>query len=120
AQMGGSRMPPPGYRAGNAQSFMRLRLRELMMAEEQAYQELNTYTSDQTKLMLARRTGDVVVLRIIFAGPAGWSAEATHPAMPGKSCVVYVGAVSTLPRMPETLLDHSQPLGERDVVCDKL
>ena len=29
-----------------------------------------------------RRTGDVVVMRVTFAGPAGWSAEATHPAMP--------------------------------------
>ena len=114
------RMPPPNYRAGNAQNFMRMRLRELMVAEEQAYQENNTYTTDLSKLMLARRTGDVVALRIISAGMAGWSAEATHPAMPGKSCVIYAGPTSSLPGIPQTLTDHTQPLGERDLVCDKL
>jgi hypothetical protein len=119
AQVGAMRMPPPGYRAGNAQNFMKMRLRELMMAEEQAYQELNTYTADMSKLMLAKRTGDVVVLRVISAGPAGFSAEATHPAMPGKSCVIYAGPVSSLPGTPQTLTDHTQPLGERDLVCDK-
>jgi hypothetical protein len=119
SQVGGMRMPPPGYHQQNAQNFMRMRLRELMMAEEQAYQETNSYTTDLSKLMLAKRTGDVVILRVTFAGPAGWSAEATHPAMPGKSCVVYAGPVSSLPRTPETLVDHIQPLGERDLVCDK-
>jgi hypothetical protein len=118
-QMAGMRMPPPGYRQDNARNFMRMRLRELMMAEEQFYQESNAYTTDQSKLMLARRTGDVVVLKISFAGPAGWSAEATHPALPGKSCVTYAGPVTSLPRAPETFADHTQPLGERDMVCDK-
>ena len=53
------------------------------------------------------------------AGPAGWSAEATHPTMPGKSCVVYAGPLSQLPTPPATMSDHTQPLGERDLVCDK-
>jgi hypothetical protein len=110
---------PTGYRTTNARDFMRMRLRELTVAEENYDQESNTYTTELSKLMLARRTGVVVVLRVTFAGPAGWSTEATHPAMPGKSCVTYAGPVTLLPRTPETALDHTQPLGERDLVCDK-
>lgn len=110
---------PASYRATNARNFARMRLRELMMAEEWYYNETNSYTTDLPKLQLPRRTGDVVVLRITFAGPAGWSAEATHPTLPGKSCVTYAGPPNLLPHIPETLVDHTQPLGERDLVCDK-
>ena len=46
------------------------------------------------------------------------SGEATHPAMAGKSCVTSAGPPNLLPRIPETLADHTQPLGERDLVCD--
>lgn len=110
---------PPGYRATNARNFIRMRLRELTMAEENYYQESNSYTTDLSKLMLPRRTGDVVVLRVTFAGPAGWSAEGTHPALPGKNCVTYAGPLNLLPIPPATTADHVQPLGERDMVCDK-
>lgn len=110
---------PPGYRSTSARNFMRMRLRELTMAEENNYNETNTYTTDMSKLQLMRRTGDVVVLRVTFAGPAGWSAEATHPGLPGKSCVTYAGPANLLPKVPETMTDHTQPLGERDLVCDK-
>jgi hypothetical protein len=37
-------------------------------------------------------------LRILSATDAGWSAEATHPAFPGKSCVKYSGRVDEMPR----------------------
>ena len=111
---------PPGYRSINARNYMIMRLRELAMAEEQAYNETTSYQSDISKLMLARRTGDVVVLRVTFAGPAGWSAEATHPSLPGKSCVTYAGPANLLPSVPETMSDHTRPLGERDMVCDKV
>jgi hypothetical protein len=110
---------PPGYRSSNARNFMRMRLRELTAAEENFYNEAQVYTTDQSKLMLMRRTGDVTVVRVTFAGPAGWSAEATHPAMPGKSCVTYAGPPNLLPKVPETLTDRTPPLGERDLVCDK-
>jgi hypothetical protein len=116
---GGGPGLPPGYRGTNARNFMRMRLRELTVAEEQKYNETNTYTTDLSTLMLQKRTGDVVVLRVTFAGPAGWSAEATHPTLPGKSCVVYAGPANLLPKVPETMADHTQPLGERDLVCDK-
>jgi hypothetical protein len=67
----------------------------------------------------APRTGDVVVLRVLAASAAGWSGEATHLALPGKSCVTYAGVASTLPSVPQTAVDHVQPLGDRDLVCDK-
>jgi hypothetical protein len=110
---------PPGYRITNAQNFMRMRLRELGMAEEQYYNQSNAYTTDLSKLMLRQRTGDVVVLKVTFAGPTGWSAEATHPALPGKNCVTYAGAATTFPQPSQTMADHTRPLGERDLVCDK-
>jgi hypothetical protein len=110
---------PPGYRSTSARNYMRMRLHELTVAEEWQYNETNTYTADLSKLQLQRRTGDVVVLRVTYAGPAGWSAEATNPALPGKSCVTYAGPTNLLPKVPETMTDHTQPLGERDLVCDK-
>lgn len=108
-----------GDRGTSTRNFTRMRLRELTMAEEQYYNETNAYTTDQSKLQLARRTGDVVVMRVTFAGPAGWSAEATHPAMPSKSCVTYAGPGNLLPQVPATMSDHTQPLGERDLECDR-
>jgi hypothetical protein len=39
--------------------------------------------------------------------------------LPGKSCVTYVGQATALPKVPETMTDHAQPLGDRDMVCDK-
>ena len=116
---GGGPGVPPGYRSTSARNFMRMRLRELTAAEEWKYNETNTYTTDLSTLQLQKRTGDVVVLRVTFAGPAGWSAEATNPALPGKSCVTYAGPPNLLPKVPETMADHTQPLGERDLVCDK-
>lgn len=111
---------PAGYRNSNARNFMRMRLRELTVAEEQYYQEKNTYTADLALLStyLLKRTGDVVVVRVLSAGVAGWSAEATTPALPGKSCVVYAGPLSVQPKEPATMADHIKPLGERDMVCD--
>ena len=40
-------------------------------------------------------------LRILSASDSGWTAEATHDAFPGKSCVTYGGRVSDLPRTAE-------------------
>jgi hypothetical protein len=71
--------PPPGYRNTSAKNFARMRLRELAMAEEQYYNESNKYTADLSQLMLARRTGDVVVLRILSAGHSG-DHDRSHPA----------------------------------------
>jgi hypothetical protein len=110
---------PPGYRSTNARNYMRMRLRELGVAEENYYNERNSYTTDISQLMLARRTGDVVVLKVTFAGPTGWSAEATHPSLPGMSCVTYAGLATAIPGgIPSTMAQHTQPLGERDLVCD--
>ena len=110
---------PSGYGAQAARNTMRMKLRELMMAEEIFYQDSNHYTTDLSKLMVARITGDVIVLRITSANNVGWSAETTHPAMPGKSCVLFSGPVAALPSAPQTLAEHITPLGERDLVCDK-
>jgi hypothetical protein len=40
-------------------------------------------------------------LRILSATDAGWSAEATLPSFPGKSCVKYNGQVAEMPRTTE-------------------
>ena len=110
---------PAGYRETQARNWMRMRLRELMVAEENHYQESNAYTTDQSKLSILRKTGDVAVVTVTFAGPVGWSAVATHPSLPGKSCVLYAGPVTSLPTAPVTMADHTAPLNERDLVCDK-
>lgn len=57
-----------------------------------------------------------VTITLDFADSSGWVAIATHAALPGKSCVLWAGAVPA-PRRPETSHDGNRG-GEGEVVCD--
>lgn len=57
-----------------------------------------------------------VTITLGFADSGGWSAVATHAALPGKSCTLWAGAVSP-PRRPATGHDGNRG-GEGEVVCD--
>jgi hypothetical protein len=46
---------------------MRGQLRELSTAEDYYNNEMQTYTSDLSKLQLQKRTGDLVVRRVVAA-----------------------------------------------------
>lgn len=87
-------------------------LRRLVVAEETYYAENGVYTEDLARIGF-RPEGDTQ-LRFLWLSRTGWAASGTHPGMPGRDCVVYVGR------------EHGAPTTLRDVrsgregvpVCD--
>ena len=65
------------------------------------------------------RASNGVVITIVQAVPGGWSAIATHGSLVTKNCVIYVGEVANLPRLPLTLHDKTRPEQTGVPVCDK-
>jgi hypothetical protein len=102
-------------------SEMRERLRRLVVAQESHYRTHGTYTTDLAALEMlptreTRRSGAVVT--VVFAGGRGWTAEATDRALPGKSCVMFVGGEADVPRLPRTRADGRIPAEEGSPLCD--
>jgi len=94
-------------------------LRRLVIVEEGYWAAHGTYTTDVAALGMMRRSRDSVLVVVRFAGGGGWSARATHPAVKGKSCVVYVGDPADLPALPTTAADATRPAQEGEPVCDE-
>ena len=106
---------------------MTAKLRNVLAAQEAVYAEHGTYTTSMTTLakhdpsLSIRATAgrrDSVSVQIIFAGGRGWTGMASHWALRGKSCVVYVGMADELPKLPATRADRRTPTEEGVPVCD--
>jgi hypothetical protein len=63
--------------------------------------------------------GADVKIQILGAGPAGWRAKATHRTRPGRSCVVFVGALNGA-ELPRTDGDGEMAGEERVPLCDRM
>ena len=63
--------------------------------------------------------GSDVKIQILGAGPAGWRAKATHRTRPGRSCVVFVGALNGA-ELPKTDGDGEMAGEERVPLCDRM
>ena len=63
--------------------------------------------------------GADVKIQILGAGPAGWRAKATHRTRPGRSCVVFVGALNGAD-LPKTDGDGEMAGEERVPLCDRM
>lgn len=74
---------------------MRDNLRTLVTNQEAHFSDHTTYTLDLGRARYRSTNGVAVVM--LKATGTGWSARATHPRLPGKSCVIWVGSVSPLP-----------------------
>jgi hypothetical protein len=101
---------------------MKARLQDLVAAQEGYWLVHGSFTTDVAALGmhvtgLARR--DSAAVSVIFAGGAGWSAVATHGSLVTKNCVIYVGEVLNVPRLPITLHDKARPEQTGVPVCDK-
>lgn len=101
---------------------MKARLHDLVAAQEGYWLSHGSFTSDVAALGMhvtgvARR--DSAAVSVIFSGGAGWSAVATHGSLVKKNCVIYVGEVENLPRLPLTLHDKIRPEQTGVPVCDK-
>jgi hypothetical protein len=87
-------------------------LRRLVVAEETYYAENGVYTDDVTRIGYSPEAGTDV--RFLWLTRAGWAASGSHPDVPGRDCVIYVGRA------------HGRPTTMRDVrqgregtpVCD--
>ena len=100
---------------------MKTRLRDLVVQQESWYAAHNAYGRN-VALVAAVAPGDSsardVQIQILFANSRGWSAIASHPNAPGRSCVAYVGLPEALPIIPRTRLEANEALLEGIPACD--
>jgi hypothetical protein len=92
---------------------MRRELGGLVTAEQSYYSETGKYSGDAT--LVGYHPSSPVQVTLVDASDHGVAARATIPALPGKSCVVYVGRPK---KQPKTSADHARPDAEREVACD--
>jgi hypothetical protein len=100
--------------AADAQRLDQLRrgLRRLVVAEETYYAENGVYTEDLGRIGFKPEAETQV--QLLWVARAGWAASGTHPEMPGRSCVIYVGRSRAAP----TTLRNGRSGREGVPVCD--
>jgi hypothetical protein len=97
---------------GGAFDQIRRSLRVLVAAEQGFYAENGTYSGDLDRLAF-RASGESQV-KFLWVTRQGWAASGTHPAVPGRDCVVFVGVANAAP----TTLRFTRSGREGVVVCD--
>jgi hypothetical protein len=80
-------------------------LRRLVVAEEGFFAENGAYTEDFARLGF--KPEGQTEIRFLWLSRAGWAASGTHPGMPGRDCVIFVGR------------SHGPPTTLRDVRSGK-
>ncbi len=98
--------------AASAFDQIRKSLRVLVAAEQGFYAENGTYSGDLDRLAF-RPSGESQV-KFLWVTRKGWAASGTHPALPGRDCVVFVGEANAAP----TTLRFTRSGREGVVVCD--
>jgi hypothetical protein len=107
-----ARKEATGAEADAAFNQIRRSLRTLVAAEQGFYAENGTYSEDLARLGY-RPTGESRI-RFLWLTRKGWAASGTHPALPGRDCVTFVGAADA----PPTTLKLVRSGREGVVVCD--
>lgn len=107
-----ARREATGAEAAAAFDQIRRSLRSLVAAEQGFYAENGTYTEDLGRMRF-RPSGESQV-RFLWVSRRGWAASGTHPALPGRDCVTYVGTADAAP----TTLKYVRSGREGVVVCD--
>ena len=87
-------------------------LRRLVVAEETYYAENGVYTEDLARIGFTPEKDTEV--RFLWLARTGWAASGTHPGMPGRDCVIYVGRAHG----PPTTLRDVRSGREGVPVCD--
>jgi len=88
-------------------------LRRLVVAEETYYAENGVYTEDLPRL--AFKPDRDTQIRFLWSSRLGWAASGTHPGIPGRDCVIYVGRGHGAP----TTLKNLRTAPEGVPVCDE-
>lgn len=100
---------------------MKTRLRDLVVQQETYYSENGRYGRNVTKVAALARgdsTAKDVQIEILFANSKGWSAIASHPGAPGRSCVAFVGNPESVAIVPRTRMDANVATAEGVPACD--
>jgi hypothetical protein len=97
-----------------AAESMRVELKTLMTSERTYFAANNRYAGDLTAVNY--QPHPAVAMKLLDASDETWAARATAAALPGKSCVAYLGHPHKEPR---TAADRAHPTAEGDIVCDK-
>jgi len=87
-------------------------LRRLVVAEETYYAENGVYTDDVTRIGYSPEPG--TDLRFLWLTRAGWAASGSHPELPGRDCVIFVGRAHG----PPTTMHDVRQGREGTPVCD--
>lgn len=101
-----------GPEAATAFDHIRRSLRLLVAAEQGFYAENGAYTADLGRLGF-RPSGESQV-KFLWLTRQGWAASGTHPALPGRDCVTFVGPANG----PPTTLRFVRSGREGVLVCD--
>jgi hypothetical protein len=101
--------------AVNPSVQMRVDLRKMVQAQTAYFGTQNTYSRRVETLPLQFGWQRGVSVQLIHADQRGWSARATHQALPDKSCVVWFGKPL---RRPMTAEQQRVPPQSGVPVCD--
>ena len=100
--------------AGRSFDAVRRGLRRLVVAQETYYAENGVYTEDLARVGVKPEGG--TEMRFLWLTRTGWAASGTHPDVPGRDCVIYVGR----DHGPPTTLHDVRSGREGTPVCDVL
>lgn len=105
---------PAADPAADAERFAQIRrgLRRLVAAEEGFFAENGAYTEDLARVGFTPE-GETRI-RFLWLSRDGWAVSGTHPDMPGRDCVIYVGRAHGAP----TTLKYVRSGREGVPVCD--
>jgi hypothetical protein len=98
-------------------SILKASLRNVVAAQDKYRASHPVFAGTVEALEL--NPGSDVKIQIVGVTPNGWRAKATHRARPGRSCVVFVGALSGAD-LPKTDGDGEMAGEERVPLCDRM
>ncbi len=119
------RLPHLPKRAGSSDAVAQTerRLRTLVAEEERWFAEHGRYDANTSDVALSGAPADSALDRVhvqmLYADRKGWTAMASHPDAPGKSCVIYVGNRNALPMVPRTRTDALDASSAGQPACDR-
>ena len=105
---------PAAAPVGEEQAFNLIRrgLRRLVAAEQGFFAENGAYTEDFERLGF--RPDGPTRIRFLWLTREGWAASGSHPDLPGRDCVIFVGRVNAAP----TSLKYVRTAREGVAACD--
>jgi hypothetical protein len=97
---------------------MKSALHELVTQQEKYWMDHGTYTTDGKALGAYPYAKGAPIAQVFAAGSRGWSGIATHRALKGKSCVIWVGQSADVAGGKPKTMGGVAAGGEGEPVCD--